>query len=132
MTVSTTLDASVLIALMNAGDAHHRDAVTLVRRAAIAGDLIAHPLTIAESAVGAAEHGRLQQVRDAFAGIGLATAPGDPDQPWRLAELRARTRLALPDCCVLDVALEFQGALATFDVRLAAAAHEHGVPVAVA
>lgn len=132
MTVSTTLDASVLIALMNAGDAHHRDAVTLVRRAAIAGDLIAHPLTIAESAVGAAEHGRLQQVRDAFAGIGLATAPGDPDQPWRLAELRARTRLALPDCCVLDVALESQGALATFDVRLAAAAHEHGVPVAVA
>jgi predicted nucleic acid-binding protein len=130
--VSTTLDASVLIALMNAGDAHHRDAVTLVRRAAIAGDLIAHPLTIAESAVGAAEHGRLQQVRDAFAGLGLATAPGDPDQPWRLAELRARTRLALPDCCVLDVALEFQGALATFDVRLAAAAHEHGVPVAVA
>ena len=132
MTVSTTLDASVLIALMNAGDAHHRDAVTLVRRAAIAGDLIAHPLTIAESAVGAAEHGRLQQVRDAFAGLGLATGPGDPDQPWRLAELRARTRLALPDCCVLDVALEFQGALATFDVRLAAAAHEHGVPVAVA
>ena len=132
MTVSTTLDASVLIALMNAGDAHHRDAVTLVRRAAIAGDLIAHPLTIAESAVGAAEHGRLQQVRDAFAGLGLATAPGDPDQPWRLAELRARARLALPDCCVLDVALEFQGALATFDVRLAAAAHEHGVPVAVA
>jgi predicted nucleic acid-binding protein len=132
VTVSTTLDASVLIALMNAGDAHHRDAVTLVRRAAIAGDLIAHPLTIAESAVGAAEHGRLQQVRDAFAGLGLATAPGDPDQPWRLAELRARTRLALPDCCVLDVALESQGALATFDVRLAAAAHEHGVPVAVA
>ena len=103
---------------MNAGDAHHRDAVTLVRRAAIAGDLIAHPLTIAESAVGAAEHGRLQQVRDAFAGLGLATGPGDPDQPWRLAELRARTRLALPDCCVLDVALESQGALATFDVRL--------------
>ena len=132
MTVSTTLDASVLIALMNAGDAHHRDADTLVRRAAIAGDLIAHPLTIAESAVGAAEHGRLQQVRDAFAGLGLATALGDPDQPWRLAELRARTRLALPDCCVLDVALEYQGALATFDVRLAAAAHEHGVPVAVA
>ena len=132
MTVSTTLDASVLIALMNAGDAHHRYAISLVRRAAIAGDLIAHPLTIAESAVGAAEHGRLQQVRDAFAGLGLATAPGDPDQPWRIAELRARTRLALPDCCVLDVALESQGALATFDVRLAAAAHEHGVPVAVA
>ena len=132
MTVSTTLDASVLIALMNTGDAHHRDAVTLVRRAAIAGDLIAHSITIAEAAVGAAEHGRLQQVRDAFAGLGLATAPGDPDQPWRLADLRASTRLSLPDCCVLDVALESQSALATFDTRLAAAAHARGVPVAVA
>ena len=132
MTASTTLDASVLIALMNAGDAHHRDAVTLVRRAAIAGDVAAHPITIAESAVGAAEHGRLPQVRDAFAGLGLETAPGDPDQPWRLADLRAKTQLALPDCCVLDVALETQGTLATFDARLAAAARERGVPVAVA
>jgi len=131
VTASTTLDASVLIALMNAGDAHHRDAVTLVRRAAIAGALIAHPITIAESAVGAAEHGRLQQVRDAFAGLGLAMAPGDPDQAWRLADLRASTRLPLPDCCVLDAALESRGALATFDIRLAAAAHEHGVPVAL-
>ena len=131
MTASTTLDASVLITLMNAGEAHHRDAVTLVRRAAIAGALIAHPITIAESAVGAAEHGRLQQVRDAFAGLGLAMAPGDPDQAWRLADLRASTRLPLPDCCVLDAALESQGALATFDIRLAAAAHEHGVPVAL-
>lgn len=132
MTAPTTLDASVLIALMNTRDAHHRDAVALVRRAAIAGDVIAHPITIAESAVGAAEHGRLQQVHDAFAALGLATALGDPDQPWRLADLRARTRLSLPDCCVLDVALESQSALATFDTRLAAVAHERGVPVAVA
>jgi predicted nucleic acid-binding protein len=131
VTASTTLDASVLIALMNAGDAHHRDAVTLVRRAAITGALIAHPITIAESAVGAAEHGRLQQVRDAFAGLGLATAPGDPDQPWRLADLRASTRLPLPDCCVLDVAVESHSVLATFDIRLAAAARERGVPVAL-
>ena len=116
---------------MNAGDAHHRDAVTLVRRAAITGALIAHPITIAESAVGAAEHGRLQQVRDAFAGLGLATAPGDPDQPWRLAYLRASTRLPLPDCCVLDVAVESHSVLATFDIRLAAAARERGVPVAL-
>jgi len=130
--MSTTLDASVLIALMNAGDAHHRDAVTLVRRAAIAGDVVAHPITIAESAAGAAEHGRLPQVREAFAGLGLETAAGDPDQPWRLADLLARTRLPLPDCCVLDVALETQGTLATFDARLAAAARERGVPVAVA
>lgn len=132
MSTATTLDASVLIALMNPRDAHHGDAVGAVRRAAITGDLVAHPMTIAESAVGAAEHGRLEEVRRAFIGLGLAAAPSDADEPWRLADLRASTRLPLPDCCVLDVALESRGALATFDTRLAAAARARGVPLALA
>lgn len=116
------LDASVLIVLMNPRDAHYGDAVTIVRRAAIVGGLVAHAMTIAESAVGAAEHGRIEQVRSAYAGIGLATAHTDSEQPWRVAALRASTRLPIPDCCVLDLALESQGSLATFDSRLAAAA----------
>ena len=124
------LDAGVLIALMNPGDAHYADAVNVVRRGAIAGALLAHPMTVAESAVGAAEHGRLEQVRRAFDGLGLATAESDDEQPWRLAALRAETRLPLPDCCVLDVAIESGGDLATFDTRLAAAARRHGVALA--
>lgn len=122
MTPLMILDASVLIALMNPRDAHYGDAVTIVRRAAIVGGLVAHAMTIAESAVGAAEHGRIEQVRSAYAGIGLATAHTDPEQPWRVAALRASTRLPIPDCCVLDLALESLGSLATFDSRLAAAA----------
>ena len=51
------LDAGVLIALMNPGDAHYADAVAVVRRGAVAGALVAHAMTVAESAVGAAEHG---------------------------------------------------------------------------
>ena len=132
MTTVTTLDASVLIALMNPHDAHHGDAVGVVRRAAITGELVAHPMTIAESAVGAADYGKLQEMRRAFVRLGLAAAPSDGEEPWRLAELRASTRLPLPDCCVLDVALETHGTLATFDTRLAAVARARGVTLAFA
>lgn len=130
MTSAMVLDAGVLIALMNPGDAHYADAVAVVRRGAVAGALVAHAMTVAESAVGAAEHGLLEQVRRAFDGLGLATAESDDEQPWRLAALRAETRLPLPDCCVLDVAIESGGDLATFDTRLAAAARRHGVALA--
>ena len=126
------VDASVLIALMNPDDVNHADAVALVRRGAIAGGLVAHPVTVAESAVGAAKRGRLEQVRRAFAGLGLVTALSDPGEPWRLAALRADARLPLPDCCVLDLAMESGLALATFDARLAGAARRRGVPLAAA
>lgn len=126
------VDASVLIALMNPGDVHYADAVAMVRRGAIAGGLLAHPMTVAESAVGAAEHGRLEQVRRAFDGLGLVTAESDPEQSWRLAALRAEARLPLPDCCVLDLAIVSAGDLATFDTRLAGAARRRGVTLAAA
>lgn len=132
MTAAIVVDASVLIAVMNPDDVHHADAVAMIRRGAIAGGLVAHPMTVAESAVGAAEHGRLDQVRHAFAGLGLVTAESDPEECWRLAALRAEARLALPDCCVLDLAMQSGGTLATFDARLAGAARRRGVTLAAA
>ena len=130
MTGPFVLDASVLIAAMTPYDAHHRDAVALLRHAAISGELIAHPISVAESAVGAAERGRIQQVKDAYAVLGIQTAPADPEQPWRLASLRGETGLPLPDRCVLDLALQTEGALATFDRRLAAAGRQRKVRLA--
>ena len=132
MTSTMVLDGSVLIALMHPDDVHYADAVAMVRRGAIAGGLLAHPMSVAESAVGAAGHGRLDQMRRALDGLGLATAESDPDQPWRLAALRAEARLPLPDCCVLDLAIVSGGVLATFDARLSVAARRHGVTLAAA
>ena len=128
----TVLDASVLIAAMNPADAHHGQALALIRREAITGTLIAHGLTIAESAVGAAAGGRLSQLRKAYDSIGIEVVPTDDDEPWRLAQLRATTRLPMPDCCVLDGAQSTGGRLATFDQRLATAARDHDVPLATA
>ncbi len=123
------LDASVLIAAMNPSDAHHGAATSLLRRGAIREGLLAHPITVAESAVGAAQHGRLQQLQDAYAALALEVTVPDADEPWRLAECRSRTRLPLPDCCVLDAAIRSGASLSTFDSRLAAAARSADVPV---
>ena len=50
----------------------------------------------------------------------------------RRLDPRAETRLALPDCCVLDLAMVSGGDLATFDTRQAGAARRRGVTLAAA
>ncbi len=60
---------------------------------------------------------------------GIQITPHDQDEPLRLAELRAKTGLKLPDCCVLDAAISNSASLATFDQTLAAAAVRHGISV---
>lgn len=126
---AVVLDASVLIGAMQPRDAHHAAARSILRRGAAFGALLAHPLTIAESAVGAALAGDTERLRSAYAGLGIHSLPTDEDAPWRLARLRASTGLPMPDCCVLDSALEAGAALATFDQRLAHAAASAGVDV---
>ena len=51
------------------------------------------------------------------------------DAPAQLAALRAGTDLKLPHCCVLLATQQTSGAIATFDDRLAVAAHERGFVV---
>ena len=70
--------------------------------------------------------------------IGIELADRDADEPLRLAEIRVSSRLKLPDCCVLDVAMVDLAkapatksvTLATFDRELAGAAIDRGVLVA--
>lgn len=119
------LDASVLIAHLDADDAHHDRARTLLGD--IAGEgLAANLLTLAEVLVGPARIGQLDQTNAALRRLQVDTLGFDQHAPVRLATLRATTSLRLPDCCVL-LAVEQTGAsLATFDERLAAAARSHG------
>lgn len=120
------LDASAIISLLDAGDAHH-EAVTTVISNHPGVRLIAHPLTIAESLVHADRAGVATAASAAMAGIGLDAAAVDERAPLRFARLRNSTRLRMPDCCVLDAALERDAALVTFDDRLAAAAQALGL-----
>ncbi|MEO8888446.1 MAG: type II toxin-antitoxin system VapC family toxin [Jatrophihabitantaceae bacterium] len=124
------LDASVLIAQLNPDDAHHGSAVELLAEAA-AETLVAHRLTLAEVLVGGARAGRAAEMLSDLRAIGVAPAPqsAGEDEALRLADLRAGTGIKLPDCCVLDVALENDAELATFDRALAEVARHRGVVV---
>jgi len=122
------LDACVLIAHLDANDAHHRRATEL---------LLEHPdeplaistLTLAEVLVGPTRAGKVEVVRLALGQLELETVSFTEDAPFRLAELRSEGRLRMPDCCVLLAARDCDASLATFDERLAVEASARGVPV---
>jgi len=128
---AVVLDASVLIAAMSPTDAHHESARSILRRGAIGSGLHAHPMTIAETAVGASRLDRVDHLRNALRALGVATVEIDDEHPWRLAYLHVRTGLPLPDCCVIDAAMSLEGHLATFDRRLRSAAEQVGATVVV-
>jgi predicted nucleic acid-binding protein len=124
------LDATVLIAHFGGLDAHHAAASRMLREAAAENwGLVIHPITLAECLVGAARNGRAHQRHRQIEALGVVVAPIDHDAPLRLAELRAETRLRIPDCCVLDVAQTLGAGVVTFDGLLAETGRSLGVTV---
>ncbi len=122
------LDASVLIAHLDAADAHHERAGALLLD--IADEpLGASPLSLAEVLVGPARAGQLDRATAVLRQLHVTGVRLGEDAPTRLAVLRVGTGLRLPDCCVLLAAEQTHGAVATFDARLAAAARERGFVV---
>ena len=123
------LDASVLIAHFESADTHHEAATDL---------LIAHAsesfassvVTLAEVYVGAARAGRANQLDQLLSRLAVEPLDLPAAGARRLGELRATTRLKMPDCCVLFTAQHHNAAVATFDKRLAAGAVDLGLSVA--
>lgn len=122
------LDASVLIAHLDATDIHHERAGTLLRDAADKA-LGASPITLAEVLVGPARAGEVDRGTALLHELDVTSVRLLDDAPARLAVLRAGTGLKLPDCCVLLAAEQTHGAVATFDDRLANAATERGLVI---
>jgi predicted nucleic acid-binding protein len=123
------MDASILIAHLNAADPHHQ-AATDVLLSGAHGHMLVHTITLAEVLVGGVRIGRAISMRDDLHAAGITVAPHDDGESLRLAELRVSTGLKLPDCCVLDVAIRHQASLATFDQDLAGEARKRGVLIA--
>lgn len=122
------LDASVLIAYLDAEDRHHEAAETLLANS-ILDDFMANPLTLAEVLVVPARDGRLEPVRSVLAELEVEELPFPADTAVRLAQLRAETGLKMPDCCVLLAAEQAAARIACFDDRLAQAAEQRNVEV---
>lgn len=120
------LDASVLIAHLDATDSHHERADRLLA-ASGSEALSASVVTLAEVLVGPARTGVVDRALAALEQLAVAAVPIDRVTPVRLALLRAETDLKMPDCCVLLAAEESGAAVATFDDRLASAVTQRGL-----
>ena len=120
------LDASVLIAYLDAEDAHHDAAESLLARE-IDDEFAADPLTLAEVLVGPTRAGHLDTARGALRALDIGEVPFPPDTSVRLARLRAETGLRLPDCCVLLAGQDAAARIAAFDDRLVLAAEALGL-----
>jgi predicted nucleic acid-binding protein len=127
--VTTVLDASVLIAHLDSGDAFHERAVDMIR--ASAADRIAvSVITLAEVLVGPARSGILPRAQLAIEALRIVPCELGADAPELLASLRVETGLKLPDCCVLLAAMQQKATtVLTFDDRLRAAAESMGLAV---
>lgn len=125
------LDASVLIAHLDAGDAHHEKARELLEKSG-GEQLGASAITLAETFASPTRAGRLKEAESAVRQLGVEELIFGNGAAGRLATLRAGTRLKMPDCCVLLAALEREARLASFDLSLLAAARELGLKLAMA
>lgn len=119
------LDASVLIAVLDASDPHHAAAQSVL--ADESDTLAMSVLTLAEVAVGPSRLGRTATLRDAVDALAVRVVPLDADHWAALAELRVTTGLRMPDCCVLHSALTHGARVATFDPRFNAAVQQVGL-----
>lgn len=124
------IDASVLIAHLEGTDAHHDKAKALLLSISDS-PIVASPITLAEVLVEPTRVGQLARAEAGIEKLRVKQVPFPPDAPTRLANLRARSRLKLPDCCVLLAAEQINAkAIATFDDQLGANAQRLGFKLA--
>lgn len=120
------LDASVLIAHLDAQDACHERAKAMLLASAN-HPLGASSITIAEVLVRPARNGKLDVVRSAIQELQVEEIPIPEGAAARLAILRAETGLKLPDCCVVLAAQDvYASVVLTLDDQLAKRVGELG------
>ncbi len=122
------LDANVLIALLDASDAHHDWAVELLLAHADA-EFSLSALTWAECLVHPARSGRLEEVIAQVSTLQLDIEEFAEVDAVQLATVRATHSLRMPDAIVLHTAMQRGAALATTDGALARAAAATGCEV---
>jgi predicted nucleic acid-binding protein len=121
-----TLDASVLIGLLDSADAHHERAIEDVEAADRAGRQLLLPASAySETLVAFARARRIDDARAAIAAMGITIVSLTETIAERAAELRARHgHLRLPDAIILATSRELSASLLSYDRRLSRLAGE--------
>jgi len=122
------LDACILVAHLDAEDAHHdRPHKLLVELAGQPKQI--NVVNMAEVMVAPARARRRRAAQDILDRLNIDVAALRADAAGDLAELHATTGLKMPDCCALLTAEQSTADLASFDDRLRRAARARGVRV---
>jgi predicted nucleic acid-binding protein len=118
------LDASVVIAFLDALDAQHERAVDLLRLYLVSANRLLLPASVyAEVLVKPVQQGTASVVDGFVSDSRMEIVPFDREIALHSAQLRAEHRfLRLPDAMVLATALECHASLVTLDARLQRAA----------
>lgn len=132
------LDASVLIAFFESSDPFHSRAIQIVMAATERGDhLVANELTVAEFLVAPARSDIVERAEARLSELGVGRRDFPASFAPRLATIRHRARVKLPDAAVILTAVDAAEAgtgpvsVATFDARLRAGAATYGIASAI-
>lgn len=123
------LDANVVIALLDEGDALHARAYDLVEVNAW-DEFCTSALTLGEMLVRPSTRGLADRERGKIERLGVDVVPLSRDLAIAAAGVKAHRRLQLPDAVVVVTASATGGRLATFDRKLERAARDEAVRIA--
>jgi predicted nucleic acid-binding protein len=122
------LDASVLIALYNDKDFHHKWAIDLMFQSTAETFHMAS-LNLAEVAVQPAKLGITKKFFAGISQLNLEISGLGEHDALELATIRATTNVPMPDCCVIQLAQAKSSPIATADRALGRAAQALGIEV---
>ena len=125
----TVLDANFIIAAMDANDTHHARVADFLKSST--DDLRIPRLSLAEALVAQVRAERGAEAQTAIQALGIQELADNLFSALDLATLRASTGLKMPDCVVLASARASQARLATTDAKLAKAATDSGIELAL-
>jgi predicted nucleic acid-binding protein len=126
MAAIITLDAGVIIAMLNEQDTHHEWATRLLIDCSEA-DFVMPALTYAECLIRPTQADQVHGFLSNIAGLGLRIVDLTAQGAFGVARVRAETKLRMPDAVVLSTALDESAWIATTDKVLAQAARSQGV-----
>jgi predicted nucleic acid-binding protein len=123
------LDSSAFIAFMNPADKHNSDAT---QRITGAQTIEIHEVSVAESLVRASAHEAVPHVLFILEGLEARVVNSSGlEGAVRVAGIRHQTGLPLPDCYVLDAAVELGESVLSFDSKLNQAVKVAGLRTAM-
>lgn len=121
------LDSSAVLALINPLDTHCREARGLFN-AGLHKLRVLHEVSLAECLVRATEKDTTDEVLALVESMGIVFEDSSGVAgALRVARIRTKTKLPLPDCYVVDVALRLKLPIVSFDKKLNLVAYEIGI-----